>query len=180
MSDIELEPRRVIPFVDPESGEEIPMEVFLEVEQDMKVFALLTPVAWSVEVVRATDDTIEPVEPDELPGLRKHIADGMAPHGLTVHLRAEQIFLEGDPAEDFFDDCDCIDVQTDDGEEEYAVLLTLETGDETFMVIMPTEPELFPVEIVDDKGRPLNDAELEGLEDTFRRALEPFEDDEED
>ena len=180
MSDNDLLPRRVVPLIDPDTGKEIPMEVFLEVDVDMRVYALLTPAEWEVEVVRASDESIEAVEPSELPGLKKHIAEGLAQWGITVHLQDDQLFLKGDPPEAFFDECDSIDVNTEDGEEEYAILLQLDTGDEEFLVIMPNQPELFPVELVDGKGRALEDDELERLEDTFRRALEVFDDDDDD
>jgi hypothetical protein len=175
------QPRPLVPYIDPDTGEEIKMELFLKVDHQARVYALLTPAEWAIDVVREVTDpdgelSLEPVESERLPGLRKDIQSALSQYNLKVHLHDDQLFLAGDPPEEFFD-VETIEAEDDEDELELAVLLELDTGEESMMVVMPTEPELFPVELVDGKGRALSDAELEELEHRFRKALAMYEED---
>ena len=172
--DEELAPRRVVNLIEEDNATE--MEVYLEVELETQTFALLIPLDLPVHVVRELEAdgqaALEPVAPEALPTMRKHIADALKPMGIGAELHGDELFLVGDPPDDFFDDCEMIEVRTDEDEEEYALVLELDTGDEQFLVLTPMVPDLFPAELVSDgEARPLTDAELSRLEDTFREAL---------
>lgn len=94
--------------------------------------------------------------------------------------REDGIFLVGDPNDEFLEDCDIIEVHADDDEEEeYAVLVELQTGDANYLVITPMVPDLYPVEFTGtDEARLLDDEELGDLEETFQAALSAIEDEE--
>ena len=179
----ELAPRRVVNLIEDDNSTE--MEVYLEVEMEGQVFALLIPLDLPVHVVRELETeeqaALEPVEAEALPAMRKHIADALKPMGISAELHGDEMFLVGDPPDDFFEDCEMIEVRTEEDEEEYALVLELDTGDEQFLVLTPMVPDLFPAELVSDsEARPLSDAELSRLEDTFREALYDGDDEEED
>lgn len=176
-------PRRVVNLVD-ESGEKIPMEVYLEVDVEDRNYALLIPVDLPVEVYRTIDedgvDALDPVEHEELAGLRKHIADALKQWKIKVDLRSDGLYLVGDPPDDFFEDCETIEVDTDEGPEDFLVVVQIETGDMTYMVTTPVVPDLQPVELDGDRARPLDDDELADLEETFRAALQQFDEEDEE
>lgn len=173
-------PRRVVTLVDEATGDRLEMEVYLELEVDDRDYALLVPVDLAVEVYRTVDadgdDLLEPVEPEELAGLRKHVTDALKGWKVKAEIRGAEMYLVGDPPDDFFEDCEMIEVDTDEGPEDFVVIVQLETGDETFLVTTPVVPDLQPAQLVDEKtARGLSDDELADLEETFRAALKQFE-----
>lgn len=173
-------PRRVVTFIDDETDAQIPMEVYLEVDVEDHNYALLIPVDVPVEVYRTVDedgaDALDPVEADELAELRKHVSDALKQWKIKVEIRGDVMYLVGDPPDDFFEDCEMIEVDTDEGPEDYVVIVQIETGEVTYLVTTPVVPDLQPVELDGDKARPLTDDELADLEETFRAALKQFDD----
>lgn len=178
----DIAPRRVIPLDDPETKTTTEMEVYLELEVEGLQYALLVPMDLPVLVYRALeeDGAFELVEDHELKGLRKHVDDALKDWGVKAELRDGDLWLVGDPPDDFFEDCEGIEAETDEGPEEFAVLVQLETGDETFLVTTPVVPELIPARLDAGRARPLTDDELADLEETFRAALAQFEDEDEE
>ena len=174
----ELSPRRLVVLKEAEG--DVQMEVYLELEIGEQTFALLTPLDLPVTVVRDLGDgELEGVDSNDLSGLMVHIRDYLKPWNLKAALDGEDIYLEGDPPDAFLDECDFIEVDADGEEVEYAVVFQIETGDETFLVLTPTMPDLYPAEILEEnKARSLTDSELADLEETFRMALRQFDEEE--
>lgn len=175
-----LAPRRVVTLIDEATGDRIPMEVYLELDVDDRNYALLVPVDLEVEVYRTVDeggtDVLDPVETEELTGLRKHVTDALKQWKLKAEIRGGEMYIVGETPDDFFEDCEMIEVDTDEGPEEYVVVVQVETGSVTYLVTTPVVPDLQPAELDGDKARALNDDELADLEETFRAALKQFDD----
>lgn len=175
----ELAPRRTVVVEDADQSTE--MEVYLEVEVDQHVYGLLIPLDLPVNLVKTFQeqdtDVLDPVDPETAVALSKELNTALRPWGLKSESRDEGLYLVGEPNDEFLDDCDVIEVRTDDGEEEeYAVLLEMETGDATYLVITPVVPDLFPVEFTgENSARLLNDEQLADLEETFYAALSAVE-----
>lgn len=182
MRDDDIAPRRLIWLDDPETDASMEMEVYLEMEVDGLLYALLVPMDLPAFVYRQidADGGFELVEGAELKGLRKHIGDALKDWGVQARLKDGDLWLVGDPPDDFFEDCEGIEAETEEGPEEFAVLVQLDTGDHTFLVATPVVPELIPARLDAGRARPLTDDELADLEETFRAALAQFEDEDEE
>ena len=178
----ELNERRIVTMTD--DGESAKMEVYLELDVDSRSYGLLIPMDLPVHLVKASNesgtDVLDPVGPEDTRGLLNELNNAVKEWGLKGESRDDGLFLLGDPSDEFLEDCDIIEVRAeDDEEEEFAVLVELETGNETYLVITPMVPDLYPVEFNDSStARLLNDDELSDLEDTFQAALNSFEDEE--
>ena len=163
-------------------GEPTQMEVYLELDVDERAYGLLIPLDFPIHLVETSqvngEDVLEPVDDETVQALRSELNTAVRDWGLKSESRPDGLFLVGNPDDEFLEDCDFIEVRTDDGdEEEYAALLQLETGDKTYLVITPTTPELVPVEFTSsDSARHLDDVELSELEETFYAALRAVED----
>lgn len=175
-----LEPRRIVSLE--EGGNTVDMEVYLEVELDDRVFALLVPADLEVDLVEMTEsngeETLEPISAETIKSLRPDIRDALKAWDVEFHYEDGVPFLRGDPDEAFFADCETVEVDNDEGEtEDYVVLLELATGTRTYLLLTAVTPELIPAELVsDDTARSLEDEELQELEDIFREALTVDED----
>jgi hypothetical protein len=176
----ELSPRRLVLLEEEDGNTE--MEVYLELEIGEQTFALLTPLDLPIHLVRDLGDgQLEPVEGDRLPELVRYLDDAMKPWGIKSELDGEELFLVGDPPDEFFDACEFIEVDADGEEDEYAIVVQIETGDETFLALTSTMPDLYPAELMsEERARPLTDVELTDLEETFRLALREFDEFEEE
>lgn len=179
----DLGERRIVTMTG--DGEPTQMEVYLELDVEDKAYGLLIPMDLPVHLVRTFQETgsdvLDPVDADVTTSLTKELDAALRPYGLKSENRDGDLFLIGDPNDEFFDDPDVIEVSSDDGEEEeYAVLLELETGENTYLVITPIVPDLYPIEFTgDSEARLLEDNELSDLEETFQAALSAVEEDEE-
>jgi len=178
----ELEPRRVVTLYDEDTGEKTLMEVYIELEIETREYALLFPVDIPTDLLRVVEkDQLEPVDDVELPALIKDVNSYFRGNGLKAKLQDGAVVLKGEPPEDFFDDCEIITgmSQTEE-EEEFAVILELDTGDERILLLTPVVPSLTPAELlVGDSARTLDDEQWGQLEDTFHAALEAVEDEDE-
>lgn len=181
-----LAPRRVVTLFDEESGDKMEMEIYLELslEGDPRVYALLVPLDMPVEVyeTRVVDgaDVLDPVEPKALGDLRKHVTEALRQWEIKAAVRGGEMFLVGDPPESFYADCESIEVDTDEGSEEFLVLVQLETGDQAYLVITPVVPDLTPAQLTADGARALTDKELAELEETFHAALQQMDEEDDD
>jgi len=178
----DIAPRRLIWLDDPETGASMEMEVYLEMEVDGLIYALLVPMDLPAFVYRQADAEggFELVEGKALTQLRKHVGDALKDWSIKAELRDGDLWLVGDPPDAFFEDCEGIEAETEDGPEEFAVLVQLETGDETYLVATPVVPELVPARLDAGRSRPLTDDELADLEETFRAALAQFDEEDDD
>ncbi len=181
----ELEERRLVRLVDEDSGETLEMEVFLEIELEEtgKTYALLTPAAPIVKILRADpadEDVLEEVEPEEYSPLAKQFDEALRDWGVKLELRASEVVMVGEPKEELYEDCELLEVDTDEGPDELVVLIQIETGEANYLVCEPTQPDLYPVELDGASGRGLSDAELAELDEIFRAALEHVGGDDED
>ena len=115
-----LEPRKIVSLE--EGGAVVDMEVYLEVELDDRVFALLVPADLDVELVEMKlvdgEDTLEPVPADTVVSLKSDIKDALKAWDVEFHFEDGEAFLRGDPDEAFFADCETVEVDTDEGESE--------------------------------------------------------------
>lgn len=194
MSDeeLELDPPRIVYLLDEDSKDRLETEVFIEIEMDGKTYALLTPTAPVVTVMRSIGDPeegeLEELELEEFGALKKHFVKALEPYNVTIIEEGGELLLQGDPDEDFFTDCEVLDVETDNGDDELLVLVRVETGDITYLIATPSVPAMYPAELIGDEGRPLTPEELETMHDVFTEALhgvgmfddEDDEDDDED
>jgi hypothetical protein len=178
----ELSERRIVTMTG--DGEPTKMEVYLELDVDDHSYGLLIPMDLPVHLVRAIkegdSDVLDPVDAKEAQGLLGELNNAIRDWGMKGEAREDGIFLVGDPNDEFLEDCDIIEVRADDDEEEeYAVLVELQTGDANYLVITPMVPDLYPVEFTGTDGaRLLDDEELGDLEETFQAALSAIEDEE--
>ena len=175
-----LEPRKIVILEEEDNA--LAMEVYLEVELDDRVFALLAPADLDIEIVETKEldgeETLEAVAPEVVKSLRGDIRDALKAWDVEFHYEDGAAFLRGDPDESFFADCETVEVDTDEGEsEDFVVLLELATGDKTYLLLTSMTPELIPAELIsEDRARSLEDEELQELEDIFREALSMDED----
>ena len=183
MSAGEISERRIVTVQG--DSEATQMEVYLEVEVDDKSYGLLIPLDLPVHLVHAFEDNgtdvLEPVDDETALSLKGEVNSAVREWGLKSEARPDGLYLVGDPDDDFIEDCDLIEVRTDDGEEEEGrgPSLQFDTGDKSYLVITPIVPDLLPVEFTSrDAARHLNDAELSDSEETFHAALRAVEDEE--
>ncbi len=176
----ELSPRRLVTLEEPEGRVE--MEVYLELEIGEQTYALLTPLDLPINAVEDMGEgELQGITDEELPELLIHIRDSLKPWGLKAELDGDELYIVGDAPDDFFEECDFIEVNSEGEETEFAVIIEIETGDRNFLILTPTMPDLYPAEILEaDRARSLTDSELTDLEETFRLALRQFDEEEED
>ena len=176
----DLEPRRLVTLREDEASVE--MEVYLEVEIDDHVYALLVPADLSVDLVKVTEangeESLEPVEMDVIQSLTSDINDALKAWQMKFMLKDGEAILRGDPDEAFYADCETVEVDTEDGDsEDFVVLMELATGDCTYLLLTAMTPELIAAELVSEsEARSLDDDELQELEEIFREALTMDED----
>jgi hypothetical protein len=177
---VDLEPRRIVSLE--EDGNAVDMEVYLEVEIEDRVYALLVPADLSVDLVEVTskndEETLVPVAPETVANLNSEINEGLKAWRVNFLVEDGEAILRGDPDEAFYADCETVEVDTEDGEsEDFVVLLELSTGDSTYLLLTALTPELIAAELVGEgSARSLDDDELQELEDIFREALSMDED----
>ena len=175
-----LEPRRLVNLE--EGGTSLEMEVYMEVELEGRVFALLVPADLSVDLVQVNSvedgEILQPVDSGTLVSLKSEIREALKAWNVEFHFEDGEAFLRGDPDEEFYADCETVEVDTEDGDsEEFIVLLELATGESTYLLLTALTPELIAAELVDEgRARSLSDDELQELEDIFRQALSMDED----
>lgn len=176
----DLEPRRIVSLE--EDGTAMDMEVYLEVEIEDHVYALLVPADLSVDLVEVTtkddEETLVPVESEVIASLSSEINDGLKAWRVNFLYEDGEAILRGDPDEAFYADCETVEVDTEDGEsEDFVVLLELATGNSTYLLLTALTPELIAAELMSEgTARSLTDDELQELEDIFREALSMDED----
>jgi uncharacterized protein YrzB (UPF0473 family) len=174
----ELEPRRIVTLYDEETKERASMEVYIELDIDQRQFALLFPVDIPTDLLRVCgDDQLEPIDDGELAALVKHVNAAFRDTLVSAEVADGVMVLKGDPPEEFFDDCEIITGTSQSGEEEeFAVLLELDTGGDRVLLLTPLVPALTPAELlVGDSARTLTDDEWATLEETFQEALAAVE-----
>ncbi|MBU0550805.1 DUF1292 domain-containing protein [Myxococcota bacterium] len=171
-----------IKLVHQESGEELLMEIAAEMEVEDRVYALLTPAESMVNVLRVVpgeteeDEELEELEPAEFPPLKKAFDEALKAWNCHLEVRADEFLLYGEPPEELFEDCDTFETEDED---EYMILMEVDTGDETYLIAAPIDAPYLPAEIIsadsedeDDYARSLSEEELEKLEKHFHALIE--------
>jgi hypothetical protein len=174
----ELAPRRIVSIKD--DGQATAMEVYLELDFDGKAYGIALPNDLPILLVSRLEDEegeyLEPIDYAETKGLKASLTEATRAWNVKPEFRNDEVYLVGDYPEDFLEDCEHIEVHVEDGTEEYARLLDLEDGENTYLIITPLVPDMYPFEFVDEEnGRLLDDDELSQLEELFREALHAVE-----
>lgn len=168
----ELAPAKVVEVTDDETGERIPMQVYVELEIDGRLYALLIPEAPVVNILRlekGEEDEIFDLPPESFAQLKKDINAALKDYGVEVKYAHGEYLLVGDPAEALYTDCGEL---TLDEDEEYWVLAEIDDGEAVYLVCQPLSLDITPVELGEgDAPRLLSDEELESLQDVFESAL---------
>ncbi len=176
----ELEPEKLVRMVDQETGETLTMQVAAEFEYEGKVFGVLTPAETLIRIFKETDEELIELEPAEFTDLKEHVDAALSEWGLKVIVRADEFVLEGEEPDDFYEDCEVVEGESEEGPEELFVLTSVETGELTYLVTTSAEMRLFPVEITgEEEARLLSDEEYASMEDIFREVMD-FGDEEEE
>ncbi len=168
--------RRVVQLVD-DTGATLPAEVVLELTVDGNLYALLTPsqpvVAILCEDMNDEEAPLEELEPSEMsPELMHHINSALRDFGAGLQVRADEFVLDGDLSAEIYEDSELIELEGEEETLEYLLIVDVEDGMKRYTVALPTEPLIYPAEILaDEKARLLSDEELERYQDVFEAAL---------
>jgi len=171
-----LEPRVVVELID-DNGESLPVEVVLEVEVEGNNYALFTPAQPVVEILCEDmvdeEAALEELEPSAFTGdLKHHIQSALRDLGVSLEVKANQLILVGELADAVYEEAELIELEGEEESLEYLVIQTVEDGMKRYMISLPTEPEIYPGELIEDgKARILNDAELQRYQQVFEAAL---------
>ncbi len=173
----EMQDLRIVALVDEMTGESLKMQIFMEIEVDNKMLALLTPHEAVVNILhtKADDDDAElaELEPSDFPKVAKDVQKALAEWTCKIEVRADEFILLGDPPQEFYDDVETIEVETEDGDDELLVLMEIDTGDDVYLIVTSSTPPIFPAELLEnDTARSLNDEELAKHNELFKTALQ--------
>lgn len=181
MENEELLPRRVVKLPDETTGEDLEMEVVVELEVEGREYALLTPPYPTLRLMAVDEDedgetNMDEVGPEMLDKLRKDVNDALKPWGVKARRYGGRYALDRELPNEAFEEADEIAAETDDGEEDFIVVSELDSGAARYWLLYPLDQELHPCELVaEDQARPLTDEELENLHETFEAAIEELD-----
>ncbi len=172
----ELAPPKVVHLADEETGDTIGMQIFVEMEIDGRIYALVTPEAPVVTVLRlerdGEDEEIYDLPPEEFGALQSDINAALKPYSVCVDVVGDEYMLVGEAPDSLYEDCGEL---TLDEDEDYLILAEIDNGEAVYLVCQPP-PEVIPVELGDnDVPRLLTDDEMEALHDTFQSVLQEAE-----
>lgn len=177
----ELLPRRLVTLKDEETGDDLEMEVVVELEVEGKDYALVTPPYPLLQLFAVEEDedggsSMDAIAPEGLDELRRDVNDALKEFGVRVRRYGARYALDGELPESAFESADEISAETDDGEEDFIVIKELDAGEERYWLLYPLDQELHPVELVsEERARPLTDEELENLHETFEAAVQELD-----
>lgn len=172
----ELEPRVVVDLID-DNGDALPVEVILEVEVEGNQYALFTPAQPVVEVLCEDmvdeEAALEELEPTAFTGdLKHHIQSALRELGVSLEVKMNQLILVGELADSVYEEAELIELEGEEESIEYLIIQTVEDGMKRYMIALPTEPEIYPGELVEEgKARILSDDELQRYQQVFEAAL---------
>ena len=168
--------RRVVQLID-DTGATLPAEVVLELTVDGNLYALLTPsqpvVAILAEDMNDEEAPLEELEPSEMNAeLMHHINSALRDFGASLQVRADEFVLDGDLSAEIYEDSELIELEGEEETLEYLLIVDVEDGMKRYTVALPTEPLIYPAEILaGEKARLLSDEELERYQEVFEAAL---------
>ncbi len=176
---------RTIPLIDPDTGDELLTSVAAEFEYNGQLYLVVTPVDEVVSVIRVEgdgdDQELQELEVEEFPAVAAAVNEAMAQWKLKVESKGNELVLVGEIPEDFFDDCDEIEVETDEGEERtLMILMEVDTGDTTYLVAASSGYILYPAADEGESARPLSTDELADMRDVFDEVYKAMEEGGED
>jgi hypothetical protein len=174
----DFEPLKIVKLKHSEHEEPLEAEIVAEVEMNGKLYGLVTPAApvvYILEESNADDDDseLQQIAPEEFEPIRKQIQEALSEWGVQIQIRADEFVLVGDPPEEFYSESELFAVEEDEEEVEYMILTAVDNGNTTYLVTMPTEPVLYPVELKeDDVAIVLADDEMVELHDIFQNIIQ--------
>ncbi|MCA9543603.1 MAG: hypothetical protein KC613_04405 [Myxococcales bacterium] len=163
---------RTIPLIDPETGDELMTSVAAEFEYEGQTFLVVTPVDEVVSIIRIEgteeEESLQELEIEEFPAVASAVNEAMKQWNLKVEPRGNELVLVGDIPEDLFEDCDELEVETDDGEDRtLLILMEIDTGDTTYLVAANMGYILYPALDEGESARPLTTDELASMQAVF-------------
>ena len=171
----ELDPVRVVNLQD-DSGANLPVEVVVEIEHEEQTYVLLTPAEPVIMILRENnvdeDAPLESLAASDFEEIKKNIQDALINHNVRIEVKSDEFVLVGEPSESFYSDCDIMELEEDDGTNEYLVLVEVDDAKYKYLVVMSIEPVLYPgLMLTDDEARLLSDDELQKVESLFSEVL---------
>lgn len=179
----ELAPRRLLKVRDEDTGDLMDMEVFIEIDFEEHTYALITspvPMVHLFEVARDGDqdsgEALSEVDDATFNLLRKDINEHLKQWGVTIEMHGTELRLSDELPEQVYADSPLLEIDAEEEAETFMQLFELDRGDKLYWLMLPTPPPLYPVELVGDEARFLEDEELERLQPIFDEALEDIDD----
>ena len=173
---MQLEPTRVVELIG-DDGKPMPVEVLFEVIVNDCLYALMTPAHPVIVILRedpaGEDAPLEPIEPAEFNEIAKDVQSHLFNLDVQVEVQADEFVLVGTPNDEFYNG-ERIQIEVEDGDEEYLIIVELDYGGKNYLVALPLDPDppIYPGEILaDEKARILKDEEMEGLQEVFEQVL---------
>ncbi|MEE2644980.1 MAG: hypothetical protein VYD19_08610, partial [Myxococcota bacterium] len=151
MSTEELLPQSTVTLVDP-TGVEIPAEVFVELDYDGSIYALVTPAQPVVNVIiEREEEELEYLESENFASVEKAINEALdKTFGVKIVSSGDSLNLVGELGEDAYAG-EVLELEGDDGEmSEFIVLVEVDLGDVIYIVCYPVAPVIYPVELVEE------------------------------
>lgn len=186
-NDENLEPRRIVWIRDEDTDESLDMEVFLELEQDGRTYALITPPVPTVNLFQVDDaeaaeegEALNEADLDTFKALRPQIDEFLKPWGVTVSVKGSEIRLSDELPEQVYADSPLLEIEADEEPETFLQLGELDSGDTLYWLLMPSPPPLYAVSLQGDQATYLSDEELERLQPLFDEAMAEIDEEIED
>jgi hypothetical protein len=174
----DFEPLKVVKLKQDHGSETLDVEIVAEVEMDGKLYGLVTPaqpIVYILEEEGDDDDSeLQQIAPEDFAPIQKQIQEALSQWNVHVEVRADEFVLVGDPPEEFYSESELFEAEDDEGESvEYMILVEVDDGSKRYLVTMPIDPVLYPVELLpDDTAIVLEDDKMGELHDIFQNIME--------
>ena len=172
----ELLPLEQVTLVDP-SGAEILSEIFVEFEYAQKSYALITPAYPVVYLLvdRGEDEELEYLPAEQFPEVETVINEALKMTlKAEISHRGEDLIFVGELEEADYQRGEILELEGDDGEPvELLSLLEVDDGETSYLICLPEDPVIYPVELLEEKlARRLEEEELIELQKIFDGVMQ--------